>query len=51
MTQLPREKKLFWDWCCHVDPGPLTEAERKLYAPAFDAMIESAKFGGWLGLK
>jgi hypothetical protein len=42
MAELTREQKIFWDWRCHVDPDPLTEAERKRYAPAVEAMLRTA---------
>ena len=43
--EIPRERKILLDWCANVDPGPLTEDERKLYGELLRHHIEKAEAG------
>ena len=45
IMEIPRERKIFLDWCANADPGPLTEDERKLYGQFLQHFIEKAEAG------
>jgi TPR repeat protein len=45
MTALPRDKKLFWDFCANMNPGPLTDAERREYQVHFEYFLSLAREG------
>ena len=45
MTDLPRDKKLFLDFCANMDPGPLTDAERREYQGHFEYFLSLAREG------
>jgi uncharacterized protein len=45
MSDLPREKKLIIEFCANMDPGPLTEAERREYERHFAHFLTLARQG------
>ena len=45
MTDLPRNKKLFLDFCANLNPGPLTDEERLQNQGVFEHFLSLARSG------